>query len=988
MTLPIEPDTVEQELADEIDNVVPTRGYQQVPVVGLGGSAGSIEALRDFFTTMPSGSSLAFVVVMHLSPDHESVLPEVIQRCTRMPVLHASDALEVEAGHVYVIPGGKLLQCVDGKLRLDELPPGRGRHVTVDVFFRSLADSHGPHAAAIVLSGMDGDGAIGIKRVKERGGLAVAQDPMEALQEGMPRAAIGTGLVDWVLPAGEMPARLLSYFRLEKSIVLQEEARVAGAVPPDESHLRDVLGFLRNRTGRDFTVYKRATVLRRIARRMQVNGVDNLPAYLNCMRTRPGEVGALLQDLLISVTNFFRDGTCFEALEQQVPALFLNKTSYDVVRVWTAACATGEEAYTVAMLLSEYADTLDAPPAIQVFATDLDDTAIQAARQGIYPAAIVADVNEERLRRFFHKESQGYRVRRELRELVLFAVHDLLGDTPFSRLDLVTCRNLLIYLGREAQTRVLETLHFAMAPRAKLMLGSSESVDEDSGLFKVLDKKNRIFEQVPSVRRLIPQTVVQSNLSPPSVRRDEGGFGAGRGPLPPAGDGLPAPVTSATLPGTTWRDVQLQIIEQLAPPSVLVNADHEILHVSSGAAKLLRFPVGEVTNNLLRVLGSTPQLQLRAALAQAAQTGASVQLPALPLDTSDGAAEAAVRVIPLMQPTGTLFLVTFDLGDGPVDPRREGDALSVHLDFELDRLKLQLRDTAEQYEASTEELKASNEELQAMNEEMRAITEELETSKEELQSINEELSTVNQELKSKVDQLSQANSDIQNLMDATAIAIVFLDRQLRITRFTPAAIKLFNLIPGDVGRPLTDMATQLNYPDLGDDARGVLANLVPVEREVGQSDGSWYVARLMPYRTVEDRIAGVVFTFVDITGRRRAEDERLWLSAVVTSTPDAVISFGLDQTVLSWNSEAERMFGYTAQQAIGQSMQTLAPARAGEEELLTTEVEQGRVIDNLETVRRHRDGSTVHVAITAAPIRDGGGRIVAVSAILRKFGGG
>jgi two-component system CheB/CheR fusion protein len=986
MSNPLRPDRIEEDQPQDFDDMVPTRGYAQVPVVGLGGSAGGIEALQDFFGTMPPNTGLAFIVVMHLARDHDSMLPEILQRHTRMPVRRAEDGAQIEPAHVYVIPGGKLLQCQDGRLRLQELPEGSGRHVTVDIFFRSLADSHGPHAAAVVLSGMDGDGAIGIKRVKERGGLAIAHDPQEAAHDGMPRSAIATGLVDWVLPIREIPARLLSYFRLENNLLLPPEERTPGKgeEPGEEAHLTEVLRFLYSRTGRNFELYKRGTVVRRLARRMQLNGVDNLKGYLTCLQTRPGETGALVQDLLISVTNFFRDAVCFDALEQHLPALFAGKGPEDVVRVWVVACATGEEAYSVAMLLAEHAATLDAPPAIQVFATDLDGDAIQAARLGVYPGAIAADVSEARLRRFFQKDVRGWRARRELRELILFAVHDVLRDPPFSNLDLVSCRNLLIYLTREAQQAVLRTLHFALKPRAVLMLGSSETVEDGSDRFEPLDKRHRIYRQLPAARSPVPGTLLAradptSDLSPAPQRHQV------LDALVP----LAAVQSRAAVPGLSWREIHMQLIEHLAPPSVLVDPEHDILHISAGAARLLQFPAGEPTRSLLRALPPSAALQIRAALAQAAQTNSTVLLPSVELDSPGGKMHARVRAVPLPQPSGSLFLLTFD----PADPAPTGaaraaageadDPLSRHLDFELDRLKQQLRDSAEQYEASAEELKASNEELQAMYEEMRAQTEELETGKEELQSVNEELSTVNHELKDKVEQLSMANSDMQNLMDATSIATVFLDRELRIMRYTPAAVKLFNLIPTDIGRPLSDMATRLDYPRLGEDARSVLEGLVPVEREIGQSGGSWFLARLMPYRTVDDRIAGVVFTFIDISERKRAEETRLWLSAVVTSTPDAIVSFGLDQSILSWNSGAERMFGFSEREAVGKSMLMLAPGREEEQERLASDVNRGRTIENLETVRRCKDGRDLHVGITAAPIRDAAGGVMAVSLIMR-----
>jgi two-component system CheB/CheR fusion protein len=992
MTDELRPDGAEMDLADQIDDLVPSYGYAKVPVVGLGGSAGSIEALQAFFETMPAQSGLAFVVVIHLSPDHQSALTEVIQRHTRMQVVKVDGRLHVKPNTVYVIPPGKVLQSQDGELQLTDIPEGRARHVVVDVFFRTLADSHGAHSAAVVLSGLDGDGAIGIKRIKERGGLTVAQDPEQAAHGSMPRTAIQTGMVDWVLPVEDMAARLLTYFRLEQAVELPAEdpSAAAGArQEASEAELRDVLNFLRTRTHRDFAHYKRATVLRRIGRRMQVNGVDNLPAYLNCLRTRPGECNALLQDLLISVTNFFRDPECFAALERQIPTLFENKGPKDVVRVWVVACATGEEAYSVAMLLMEHARTLEAPPVVQVFATDLDEEAVRTAREAVYAGAIVADVSEERLRRFFIKEHQGYRVRRELREMVLFAVHDVLHDSPFSRLDLVTCRNLLIYLTREAQSKVFETLHFALVPRGRLFVGASESVEDGSPLFSVVDKKHRLYGQRPTARTALSLPYASATLARAAENQYLGRSGPFMaGPAFDAAASLPPRPRESARQGA-WSDMHLQLLERLAPPSVLVNDEYDIVHLSPSAGRFLQLAGGEPSRNLLKSVQPELRIDLRAGLYQASQHGTEVLLPPVSLTVAGGTVLTGVRVVPAHEAGETLFLVLFEAlpaGDESTQAkaaRLEADPLARHLDAEIERLKAQLRETVEQYEASTEELKASNEELQAMNEELRAATEELETSREELQSINEELTTVNHELKSKVEQLSHSNSDMQNLMDATQIATIFLDRDLRITRFTPAAVKLFNLIAGDLGRPLTDMASQLDYPELGDDALRVLERLVPVEREVSQSSGSWFLARLMPYRTLDDRIAGVVFTFIDITERKQAEEMRLWLSAVVSSTSDAIISFALDETILSWNSGAQRLFGYTANEAIGQPLRMLAVEGVGDEERLIAEVAAGRSLDNFESVRRRKDGSRVHVALTASPIKDDHGRVLAGTAMAR-----
>jgi len=876
------PDFVEQDFPDEIDNAIPTRGYQMLPVVALGGSAGCLQPLQTFLGAMPPDSGLAFVVIMHLSPEHESSLPEILQRATKMPVAAAQNGDILEKNKVYVIPPGKHLVAADSRLKLTELEPERGRRVAVDLFFRSLADTHGPRASVVVLSGADGDGAIGLKRVKERGGLTIAQDPDEAEHESMPRTAIATGMVDWVLPAAEMPRRIVEYHAAERRLRLPPEegpppSRPAPPVDESEAALREALVFLRMRTGRDFSCYKRATIVRRISRRMQVNSVEDLPAYLAFLRMHPGETGALLQDLLISVTNFFRDREAFTALDQHLPALFAGKDHGDAVRVWVPACATGEEAYSLAMLLLEHAHSLDSPPSIQIFGCDLDEQAIQVARAGLYPEAIVADVNEERLRRFFTKERSGYRVRREVREMVLFAAHDLLKDPPFSRMDLISCRNLMIYLNREAQMRVLETFHFAMKPGGRLFLGTSESIDENSPLFKPLDKKYRIYQYLPAARIGLPVPTGPSTLLRALEAQQVKNTPVLPGSAFTQGAGLPFTHAMAALEErASLGELHFKLLERFAPPSVMVNQQHDIVHLSENAGRFLLFSGGEPTVNLLRVVHPMLRVELRAALFRAAEANSPVEVFDLPMEIDGQPKVVDISVAPARELAPGYLLVVFSARESGAAAERaasrlEPEPIVRHLERELEQVKAHLRDTVEQYEAGTEELKASNEELQAMNEELRSATEELETSREELQSINEEVTAVNHELKAKVDELGQVNSDLHNFMASTAIGTVFLDRDLRVMRYTPAAVSLFSLIPGDVGRPLADLNVRLDYPELMADVRRVLEQLAPVEREV-EGHGRWFLARQLPYRTLDDRISGVVLTFVDITALKRAEE--------------------------------------------------------------------------------------------------------------------
>ena len=889
----------------------------------------------------------------------------------------------------------------DGHLTLSEISRRSGKHVAVDLFFRTLADAHGPHAAAVVLSGADGDGAIGIKRIKERGGLTVAQDPGESEHDSMPRSAIATNMVDWVLPIADLPKRLVAYWHTERGLRLPPEegpplrdtapAPTGGVEPRREQLLHDILSFLRTRTGRDFTYYKRATILRRVGRRMQVNEMTDLGAYLNFLRTHPGEAGALLQDLLISVTNFFRDRDAFDALERDIPRLFHDKGPYDTVRVWVAACATGEEAYSAAMLLCEHAGKLDRPPAIQVFATDLDENAIQHARDGVYTETITADVSEGRLRRFFAKAHGGYQVKREIREIVLFALHDLLKDSPFSRLDMVTCRNLLIYLNQEAQARALDIFHFALGPQGMLFLGASESVEDDSALFAPTDKKYRLYTRRPGGRARVPTFAGPSTLLRAMVQRKsrevvipqlttgvpQAGNGVGE-PFPRAADGE----------GESWRELHFRLIERFGPPSIVVNREHEIVHLAGYAGRYLQFDNGEPTANLLRLIHPMLRVELRAALFQASQGGEVAEAHRVPMDLEGTRSYVDLRVAPAKELAPDFLLVIFEEKEVSEDAAPAGtasnpaaDAVVRQLEHELEQAKGRLRDIIEQSDASGEELKASNEELQAMNEELRSATEELETGREELQSINEELSTVNQELKSKVEELGRSNSDLQNLMVATQIATVFLDRTLCIQRYTPPAVTLFNIIPTDVGRPLSDLTPRLDYPALGADADRVLRDLAVIEVEVPHVDGRFFLARMLPYRTTDDRIAGVVMTFVDITQRRRAEDERRASEArfrvVADLVPDLLFSTDALGQLLWCN---QRWLTYTGQilpQAQGNGwVNTIYPEdRERVRDTFLAAVREGRSYHS-----EHRllgaDGRARWFLVRAEPLRNEQGQII------------
>lgn len=964
-------------------------------VVGLGGSAGSLDVLQKFFSKVPPDTGIAFVVVVHLSPEHESSLAAILSRSSVIPVVTVSEPALLLPNQAYVIPPGKHLALVDGFVHAVEMNRPRGRHVAIDLLFRTLAECYGSSAAAVILSGGDGDGALGLKRVKELGGLTICQDPNEAEQGSMPRAAMATQMVDCVLPVEEMPARILKYLHAGNLIQLPAEEKPAQAEQKDdEVALHEVLGILKAATGHDFTSYKRATVLRRVARRMQVNSCGNLPAYRHFLSSHPGETGALLQDLLISVTNFFRDPEAFRALEVMLPDLFRGKGPTDQVRVWVPACATGEEAYSVAILLSEYAEKLENPPQIQIFATDLDQSAIEIARQGRYPESIDEDVSDDRLRHFFELDAGNYRVRRQVRELILFAVHDVLKNSPFSKLDLICCRNLLIYLNRQAQAKVFDIFHFALRPGGYLFLGASESAEEAGGSFTAVDKKHRLYLRQSLPKRAgsnFPSGMTGISLSLPSL---EPGDGVSHLPASPSlsggvGDDVGKRAYASR---KSWAELHYNLIEHIAPPSLVVSSDSHIVHLSKSAGMYLQFSGGEPTTHVLSSIHPSLRPELRAGLFRAGQSRKPVYLEGLSFETSMGPKQVDITVEPIEDVAPGYMLVVFhDRREAQEDVARQPATdcspaqlgLIQHLEDELDQLKHQLGETVDQYEASNEELKASNEELQAMNEELRSATEELETGREELQSINEEIITINQELKTKVEELSRANSDLQNLMASTNIATIFLDRQLRIKRFTPSTTDLFNLIVTDIGRRISDLTHKLVYPGLVIDAAQVLDDLKLLEREIRDQDGRWFLARLLPYRTPEDQVAGVVITCVDITARKAAEETGRWLSAMVESSNDAIFSFTMDGTIVSWNRGAERIFGYTADEMIGCSEVILTPPeRMGELMDAMEKLRRSEPIAQFETVRLRNDGSPLDVSLSSSIMRNELGEIVGATSIV------
>ncbi len=821
-------------------------------VAGIGASAGGLSALKQFFSHVPPDSGLAYVVVIHLSPDHESHMAELMQPHSPIPVRQVVETMALEPNQIYVIPPGRNLNSIDTHLRLSDLSERRGDRAPIDHFFRTLADTHNGHSIGVILTGTGSDGTLGIKQIKEMGGLTIAQDPEEAEYDGMPRSAISTGLIDLVLPVARMPEHMMSFARTQPRVGLTEEQEEPGE---NRHFLQQIFSQVQARTGRDFSHYKRSTIMRRIRRRMQLHSIEGKEQYVELLRENPQEAAALADEFLITVSNFFRDPAVFERIEKHIiPRLFDGKQADDAVRAWTVGCATGEEAYSLAMLLLEEASRREHPPRLQVFASDLHEPSLKLARDGFFAGDIKTDVSTPRLHRFFTMENGGYRIRKEVRELVVFAPHNFISDPPFSKLDLITCRNVFIYLQRDVQQNVVRLFHYALNPDGLLVLGSSETIDT-SELFAIEDKKHCVFRKrnVPSNE---PNLTFFPLTQPRSVTPSE-----------------PARVVE---PPLSYGALHYKMVERYAPPSVLVSPDHNVVHYSEHVGRYLAHPGGDPTNSVFKLVREELRVELRSAIHSAENDHQPCRSRAVMMEIQGQPVEVMLDVRPAGDPENTGFLlVIFDErmpAHAAASEAASTDRVNKRLESELDLTRQRLQGTIEEYETSQEEMKAANEELQSINEEMHSVNEELETSREELQSTNEELQTVNQENRHKVEELSQLTNDLQSLMAATDIATIFLDRELRILRFTPQIEELFNVREIDRTRPISDLTHRLGYHNLTEDARQVLERLTPIEREVQDDQGRWYLARILPYRTADNRIDGVVLTFIDISRRRQSED--------------------------------------------------------------------------------------------------------------------
>ncbi len=965
------------------------------PIVGIGASAGGLAAFEAFFSAMPADADpgMAFVLVQHLSPDHKSILTEIIQRYTRMQVFEVQDGVRVQANCAYIIPPNRDMAFLDGTLQLLEPVEPRGHRLPIDFLFRSMALDQHERAIAIVLSGTGSDGTLGVRAVKAEGGMVMVQNPESAEFDGMPHSALATGLVDYQLPPAEMPAQLIAYVMHAFG---KPPRSGGGGATSSENALKKIFILLRAQTGHDFSQYKPSTIYRRIERRMAVHQIDSMDSYVKYLQQTPAEVQALFNDVLIGVTNFFRDPEAFAALQAQViPKLFEGKSAGSAVRVWSAGCSTGEEAYSIAILLQEQMELLKTSFKLQIFATDIDSRAIAIARAGIYPASIAADIPGERLARFFTLEPDGsaYRVHKGIRDLLVFSEQDVIKDPPFSKLDLISCRNLLIYLGADLQKRLISLFHYALCPGGMLFLGTSETVSEFMELFTVLDRKAKLYCRKTSFEGT--QRAALQRFMPPSVEKEV--------PRP----ALPAQAVAIKL---SLRELTEQtFLQQLAPVGALVNAHGDLLYLQGRTGLYLEPTPGEAgISNILKMARQGLGRELTTALHKAAGNQSTVRVAGLRVKTNGHFTLVDLTVCPVLADPAAaldspLYMVMLEEAavqetapgqapalSAPVSTNaksRDTHAQIVELKEELHAKEEYLNAANEELETANEELKSSNEEMQSVNEELQSTNEELETSKEELQSLNEELNTVNAELQTKVADLSRVNNDMNNLLAGTGIGTIFVDHKLHILRFTPTVTQIINLIQSDIGRPVGHIVSNMvGYDQLVTDVQAVLKALIPKEVTVQTLDAKSYTMRILPYRTQDNVIEGAVITFVDITEvvhtrNALAQANALArLAVVVRDAFDAITVQDLDGGTIAWNPGAVRLYGWTEDEALKMNVRERIPKALQEEALARVHLlSQAQTLEPYRTQRLSKDGKLVEVSLTATALLNQTGRMYAIA---------
>jgi len=838
---------------------------KEFPIIGIGASAGGLDALKQFFSSISDDSDMAYIVVVHMMAGQKSLMPELLQKVVNIPVLTAKNGDLVKPNHIYVNAPGRELKISKGKIQIKIRRKEQLLH-PITAFFSSLAKDQMKNATGIVLSGTGSDGSKGIKDIKINGGLVVVQEQSSAKYDGMPINAIKTGAVDFIFSPEEMPEKIHQYYHSiqDGKLPLKYNMDI-----DDPEWLNKVFSILRTTIGHDFSNYKKNTLLRRISRRMMIGNINSTDAYLDLLKDSPKEVEQLFHELLIGVTSFFRDPESFVQLQKKVlTKAFSQMRDEDTFRVWVPGCSTGEEVYSLAIIIKESLCQIQTRINLQVFGTDIDPTAIEKAREGLYPCSIEQEVNKERLKRFFFKEGEAYRIRKEIRDCAIFSIQNIIKDPPFSRLNLVCCRNLLIYLDSDAQKRILPLFHYTLLPEGSLMLGSSETIGSFSTLFLPTDNKWKIFQ-----KKEIPISLRQQVHFPSGISHHDS--------VNPDSRLLP---TEQKV--NISRIAESTILNQLAPTVLIINVKGDILHIQGKSGKYLEHPSGPPSNNILDMAREGLKIELSSALRETCASGKEVLRKNIQVKTNGDYQNVNLRLKKIHKPKelSGYLMVIFEEPDIELENDRTKNGWALNLDEkeknkfaalekELQNTRESHQITIEELESSNEELKSTNEELQSSNEELQSTNEELESSKEELQSLNEELQTVNSELQSKLDELTVTNDDMRNLMNSTEIATIFVDNAINIKRFTPEATQIVNLIQTDVGRPFKHVVSNLEYDDMISTIENVIKNLAPIEKEVKTKDGSWYKMRILPYRTTDNRIRGAIITFSDINTQKKATNQ-------------------------------------------------------------------------------------------------------------------
>jgi two-component system, chemotaxis family, CheB/CheR fusion protein len=950
-------------LADALPVDVPRpRSVLPFHTVVIGASAGGVEALMRFFDSTPAAPGCAFIVVMHLPADRESMLSTLLGRKTAMPVTQAEQGVSLEVDKVYVAPPDLYVELDGGHLHLRAIGRRGARATGVDHCMASVAYDQGERAIGVVLTGLDSDGTIGVKAIKAEGGFTIAQLPSEAAHPDMPRNALATGLVDCELPVEEMGQAIADYVSTDAARLLTSQGSQR---TDDDKDLMNVLEIVRAQLGLGFRGYKSAMLFRRINRRMNLTRTGSMARFAALLQETPEETRALAKDFLISVTEFFREPDSWSALARDVlPGLLQGKGVGDSVRVWIPGCATGEEAYSMGMVLLDCAQVQDQRLKVQIFATDIDESALEHARRGLFLPAIEKTVPPARLQKFFVKSAEGYQVRKELRDTVVFARQNVVNDPPFSRMDIVSCRNLLIYMGPELQGQLIQMFHFALEVNGVLALGKSETVGAGVPLFISASSRAHIY------RRVGPARAVPIAVTPQLGRgHDEAG----------------QPKMTATPMVDYSRLMRDALLEQRVAAAVIVDHRGNALYFYGKVHAYLLQPEGLPTTDLFSMVHEELRPQLRGAVHKAYTTRERVETSAPMHITDQGENLVRLAVSPLdTDPQSDMMIITFERTERRGEassPTAPQDAAALRsMEDELRTTKRELRSAIEELESANEELKVANEEAMSMNEELQSANEELETSKEEVQSINEELTTVNQQLEAKVTELEVLNNDLGNLLTSTHIPTLFLDRELRIKRFTPAATTLFPLLPTDLDRPLRDISGPSDLESLLADARRVLTQLTPIDSETLSADGRQFLRRILPYRTQEDRIDGVVITYSDISELKRAGEAQRRHSAVMQTSGDAIVVHDLQGSILAWNHGAESMYGYAESEMLGADVKALLPphARVAHSEMVER-LKAGERAPGEEATRRCHDGTLLEVSVSSSLIRDDEGKPVAVA---------